>query len=185
MKQINNGFLECYYLTEKGEVYNTATETYMKHSKYIYNLKTTAGEYKKISTKKLYKLVYDKVFCVDDIEDLEGEEWKPVDRTNGNYMVSNKGRIKSLKSNKAIILKENIVKGYSQVMIYYGESRCGKQVSRLVAAAFLPPMPTIDSQIHHISGVRSDNRAENIMWVTPEEHRAIHSRKAVNNGETS
>lgn len=185
MKQINNGFLECYYLTEKGEVYNAATETYLKHSNYVYNLKTTAGEYKKISTKKLYKLVYDKIFCIDDIEDLDGEIWKPVDRTNGNYMVSNLARVKSLKGNKAIILKENIVKGYSQVMIYYGESRCGKQVSRLVAAAFLPPMPAIDSQIHHISGLSTENRAENLMWVSPEEHRAIHSRKAVNNGETS
>lgn len=185
MKQINNGFLECYYLTEKGEVYNAATETYLKYSKYIYTLKTTAGVYKKISIKNLYKLVYNKIFCIDDIEDLEGEIWKPVDRTNEEYWVSNYSRIKSLKGNKAIILKENIVKGYSQVMIYYGESRCGKQVSRLVAAAFLPPMPAIDSQIHHISGVRSDNRAENLMWVSPEEHRAIHSRKAVNNGETS
>ena len=50
MKQINNGFLECYYLTEKGEVYNADTETYIKHSRYVYNLKTTAGEYKKISS---------------------------------------------------------------------------------------------------------------------------------------
>ena len=185
MKQINNNFAECYYLTEKGEVYNAATKNFIQHSKNVYCLKTTAGNYKKISIKNLYKLVYNKIFCVDDIADLDGEIWKPIERTNEEYWVSNLARIKSLKGNKAIILKENIVKGYSQVMIYYGESRCGKQVSRLVAAAFLPPMPAIDSQIHHISGVRSDNRVENLMWVTPEEHRAIHSGKAVNNGETS
>ena len=176
MKKINNGFLECYYLTEKGEVYNAATKNYIKHSRYVYTLKTNAGEYKKISTKKLYKLVYNKNFCVDDIADLEGEHWKPIENTNEEYWVSDKGRVKSLKNNKAIILQPNILKGYSQVIIYYGESRCGKQVSRLVAAAFLPPIPSVDSQIHHINGVSTDNRAENIMWVSPQEHRAIHKR---------
>lgn len=183
MEQINNNFMEYYYLTEDGKVYNSATNNFIKASKNIYCLKTTAGNYKKISLKKLYKMVYGKNFCIDDIEDLEGEVWKPIAGTQEEYSVSSCGRVKSLKGNKAIILQPNIIKGYCRVIIYYGESRCSKQVSRLVAAAFLPPMPTIDSQIHHINAEeKTNNCVENLMWVTPEQHRAIHSRKAVNNG---
>ena len=177
MKQINNGFAEFYYLTQEGKVYNAATKKFIKDRKNIYTLKTTAGEYKKISTKKLYKLIYNKNYCVDDIADMNGENWKPVEGTNEEYWISDCGRVKSLKGYKAIILQQNILKGYSQVIIYYGESRCGKQVSRLVAAAFLPPIPSVDSQIHHINGVSTDNRAENLMWVSPQEHRAIHKRQ--------
>ena len=178
MKQINNNFMEYYYLTEEGKVYNSATNNFIKASKNIYCLKTTAGEYKKISVKNLYKLVYNKNYCIDDIADLEGESWKPIERTNEEYWISDKGRVKSLKNNKAIILQPNIVKGYCRVIIYYGKSRCGKQVSRLVAAAFLLPPAALDSQIHHINGISTDNRAENIMWVSPEEHREIHKKQA-------
>ena len=59
-------------------------------------LKLDNGSEKNISTKKLYMLVYGKVFCNDDIPDLEGEEWRDVVDTQGYYKVSNMGRIKSL-----------------------------------------------------------------------------------------
>lgn len=55
----------------------------------------TAGKRKKISLKRLYRLVFEKPFCIDDIENLQGEEWKIIDNSNGEYMISNYGRIKS------------------------------------------------------------------------------------------
>lgn len=50
-------------------------------------------------------MVYNKEFCIDNIENLKDEEWKPIIETDGLYFVSNKGRIKSYHDYKAKILK--------------------------------------------------------------------------------
>ena len=178
MRKIDNGFMEYYYLTTDGTVYNKKTgKLLIGDSKgRIYILKTTSGNYKKITIKELYKLVYNKNFCIDNIENLEDEHWKPIERTNELYWVSDYGRVKSLKGLKAIILKPNYNRGYQQVKIIQDNSICNKLVSRLVAYAFLLPPKSLDCQIHHINEITTDNRAENLMWVTPQEHRAIHKR---------
>lgn len=41
---------------------------------------------------------------IDDIKDLPNEEWKTISGYNGKYLVSNMGRIKSLKNRKARLL---------------------------------------------------------------------------------
>lgn len=177
MKQINNGFDECYYLTEKGDIYNNKTDNTIKaDSKHSFKLKLISGERKKITLKELYLLVYGKWFCIDNIKDLDNEEWKPIERTNDLYMISNKGRVKSLKGYEAIILKENHVNGYSRVDIMQDGSRSSKLVSRLVAAAFLLPPAAIDMQLHHKNGQRSCNEASNLEWLTPQQHREAHKK---------
>ena len=179
MKQINNGFMEYYYLNTDGTVLNKTTGKILKTNniKHQVALKTIAGEYKKICIKELYKLVYNKNFCVDNIEDLEGENWKPIERTNDIYWISDKGRCKSLAGYESIILKPNENNGYYQVKIVQDGCRCNKLLSRLVAAAFLMQPKSIDMQIHHINGNKLENSKENLMWVTPQEHKAIHKRQ--------
>ena len=51
-------------------------------------------------------------------------------------------------------------------------------VHRLVALAFVPN-PDNKPMVHHANGNSLDNRSDNLAWVTPEEHRALH----VNNGK--
>ena len=133
-------------------------------------------KYKKITLRELYKIVFDKYYVIDNIEDLEEENWKPIERTNNIYWISDKGRVKSYSNYEAIILKPSYVRGYERVDIYQEGSRCGKLISRLVAAAFLLPPAALDMQLHHKNGIKTDNRKENLVWLTPAEHRAEHKR---------
>lgn len=177
MKQIHDNYDECYYLTKEGKVYNSITNNYLKADKsHRFKLKTIAGSYKKITLRELYKIVYNEYYIIDSIEDIEGEEWKPIERTDELYWISNKGRVKSYKGYEAIILKPRYVNGYERVDIIQEGSRCSKLVSRLVAAAFLLPPTSLDMQLHHKNGCKTDNSKENLVWLTPAEHRAEHKR---------
>lgn len=184
MKQINNNFDSCYYLTRKGEVYNCITDKYIKaDSCRSFKLKTIEGNTRKISLKKLYKLVFNENYCVDNIENLQNEEWKPIERTDNKYWISDKGRVKSYSHYEAIILKPNITKGYERIDIFQEGSRSSKLISRLVAAAFLLPPASIDMELHHINNCKRDNRKENLIWLTPAEHKKIHKQmKNMENG---
>ena len=76
------------------------------------------GIRKKISLKHLYYIVYNRPYCLDNIDDLEGEIWKLIDNTDGIYYVSNKGRIKSYNGYNAIIMKPHKTKsGYYRLDI--------------------------------------------------------------------
>ena len=45
-----------------------------------------------------------RIVLMDRIPDLPNEEWKEIDGYNGKYLVSNQGRIKSLKHTMARLL---------------------------------------------------------------------------------
>ena len=66
-------------------------------------------------------------------------------------------------------LQLNPTNGYLQVSLYYNgqESRCW--VHRLIAVAFLGPCPD-GFQVNHKNGNRTDNRIENLEYVTPQEN---------------
>lgn len=96
------------------------------------------------------------------------EDWKSVKGYEGEYQVSNKGRIFSLKSKK--ILKPIINKrGYSYVHL----SKCGKirafRIHRLVAHAFIENTHR-KTYVNHLDGNKQNNNAENLEWCTPKEN---------------
>ena len=94
MKQINHNYANYYYLLEDGSLYNADTNQTLKPNiDHIYTLKTLDNKRKKVSLKTLYKLVYDKPFSRDNIENLNNEQWKEIDDTEHLYYISNKGRI--------------------------------------------------------------------------------------------
>ena len=71
---------------------------------------------------------------IDRIKDLPNEEWLPIDGYNGKYLVSNMGRIKSLKHPTAKLLTAFVNnKGYARICL--SKNGKGKHflVSRLVA----------------------------------------------------
>lgn len=108
------------------------------------------------------------------------EVWKKIRGYTG-YEVSNLGRIKSngrkiIQSNgHPITLPSKILKlcvsdrGYLYVVLTENNKHNTKRVHRLVAEAFIQN-PYNKPQVHHINHVKSDNRADNLMWVTSKEN---------------
>lgn len=83
-----------------------------------------------------------------------------------NYSISNLGNVRNDKTGR--ILKTYIKpSGYEQVQL--GRKTIPQYVHRLVANAFIPN-PCNKPQVNHINGVRGDNRAANLEWVTAREN---------------
>ena len=180
MKQIGNGYCDYYFLTETGEVYNKEKDKYIRANKdHKFRLKRLDNTYKSISLKPLYKLVYGKLYCNDNVTDLEDEQWIAIDSTDQVYLVSNKGRVKSLSGYEAIILKPTITKnGYERLDIIQEGKRSTKLVHCLVAAAFLPVPDQIEGiQIHHKDFNKLNNRADNLQYLSSQQHTKIHMER--------
>lgn len=166
-------------MTEDGKVYNANKKQYVKmseHYRYVLIYKEGKNKTKTASLKSLYKLVYGKNFCIDNIADIEGEEWKSI---NEYYSISSEGRVKSFYNYYAIIIKpQKTEKGYLKVQIYNGDgTKANKFVHILVATAFEEcGRPESDSwQVHHLNEQPNDNRKCNLKWVSAEEHIKLHN----------
>jgi hypothetical protein len=97
------------------------------------------------------------------------EQWRPVVGFP-DYMVSDQGRVKSLKFNREKILKQRIgTNGYPQVVLYKEGKFYRKEVHRLVAEAFLG-IPEDKLEVNHRNGVKTDNSLENLEWLSHAEN---------------
>lgn len=99
-------------------------------------------------------------------DDLPGEIWKQS-KSHPRYWISNMGRMKSyLHSIDCFRLLKNEVNcrnGYVQCPL-------GK-LHRVVASMFIPKPDTDERlEVNHINGIKTDNRVENLEWVTPKEN---------------
>lgn len=92
-----------------------------------------------------------------------------------NYEASNLGNIRThnwKNSGQTRVLKPaKCAKGYLKTVL----SGKGIKVHRIIAKTFIPN-PDNKPQINHINGIKDDNRAENLEWVTNREN-VIHSYK--------
>ena len=109
------------------------------------------------------------------------EVWKDIKGYEGVYQVSNLGHVKGLSRfvncplNCKRLIKENTIKpeltkqGYISIKLYKNNTGKHFQVHRLIADAFIPNSENKNC-INHINGIKTDNRLENLEWMTYSEN---------------
>lgn len=106
---------------------------------------------------------------------MKKEIWKDIVGYEGLYQVSSEGRVKSLvrkgKRQEVILKQHNNGHGYLIVVLTRNSISKTFKVHRLVAQAFIPN-PQNYRCIDHINTIRTDNRVENLRWVSHTENSA-------------
>lgn len=96
------------------------------------------------------------------------EVWKDIEGYEGLYQVSSFGRVHSLYKN--IILKGvKATGGYTIVNLSKNGSTSTKTIHRLVAQVFIPN-PENKPEVNHIDEDKSNNRVDNLEWMTAKEN---------------
>lgn len=111
------------------------------------------------------------------------EIWKPIKSYEGYYEVSNLGRVRSLtrkieRTNPNEPTKKRLFtyygklipfwitkKGYLRITLNKNSHKSNHLIHRLVANAFLVNSEHKE-QVNHINGIKTDNRVNNLEWVT-------------------
>lgn len=132
----------------------------------------------------------EKILELDDdtgLEELRSEEWynlfgDGLDLYKDTYQISNKGRLMNIKTGK--ILKPskrswlrwiNTSKGPLGYDLRKDGNRKTVSAHRLVALACIyNDDPENKTVVHHLDGDPTNNRADNLLWVSPQEHVEIH-----------
>lgn len=164
-----------YYITDDGKIFENPSHEIIKDKNRKFYLTDDKGIKKRISQKSIYKKFFKKEFCIDNIQDLPGEQWKEINGTQGKYFVSNRGRIKSYIKYNAIILKPYIKNnGYGVIKI----NNKNIYIHFLVAKYFCQNNYKGQKiHIHHKTKNKTDNNSENLEILTPQEHRQKHQKE--------
>lgn len=95
---------------------------------------------------------------------LPNETWKDISNYNGDYKISNLGRIYSNVCNRILNLSKRKQDGYIITSLGKRNDRVSIRVHRLVAEAFIPN-PENKKEVNHKNKDKADNRVENLEWM--------------------
>ena len=86
------------------------------------------------------------------------------------YRITNTGRVISYKSGERVD-KEQVLDryGYYQINLQVNGKKVTKKVHRLVALAFIPNPNNLPT-VNHIDGDRTNNRVDNLEWMSIQEN---------------
>jgi len=127
------------------------------------------------------------------VASLADEKWQVINGCH-NYSISNFGRVKrnehyyKAKNNRNVFLHERLLlpnsnNGYLYVSILYSNKYKYPSIHRLVAEHFIPNTEN-KPQVNHIDFDRTNNKVENLEWVTPREN-VLHNKKHNRHGYKS
>lgn len=86
-----------------------------------------------------------------------------------DYLVTTVGEVISLKKGMHIMRPSSHGKGYPGVALHIDAKPYPRLVHRLVAEAFIPN-PDGLSTVDHINNIKTDNRVENLRWMSRAEN---------------
>ena len=108
-------------------------------------------------------LGYKKIIIGDN--DMTKEIWRDIEGYEGQYQVSDQGRVKSLerkgRKSERILKPIDDGRGYLRVDLYAGGKRKRFKVHRLVCQAFHENTGN-KPQVNHINEIKTDHRASNL-----------------------
>lgn len=119
------------------------------------------------------------------------EIWKEITGYEGYFEVSNLGNFRSKDRQVKYktdglrnypgksLLTETIVEGYQRIVLMKEGVRRRFMCHRIVAQEFVPN-PENKPFVNHINGIKADNRAENLEWVSQSENER-HSHTVLGN----
>ena len=177
MIQLNNGFKDYYFVNESDyKIYNAKSKKFLTmDSGGSYTLTKEDGKTKHISNNTILKLVFGSGFVLKDIDCLPDEQWKQIN--NSSYFISSKGRIKSNLLLESRLLVPEYSNGYARVKIDIGYGTKNYLIHKIVSEYFLEPPTKPFMEIHHKNNNKLDNQAENLIFLTHEEHCKIHAEQ--------
>lgn len=97
------------------------------------------------------------------------EIWKDIKGYEGNYQISNKGRIWSVLSQRYLKPQHDNCGYYRIQLTAKNGKRKMEKVHRLVAINFIDNPDNLP-EVNHINHIRDDNRIENLEWCNHKEN---------------
>ena len=92
------------------------------------------------------------------------EIWKPIQKYEDRYLISNLGKVFSLFSKRCISNRINKA-GYIQIILHKKGENKTLLLHRVLGQTFIPN-PLNLPQINHKNAVKTNNKLKNLEWVT-------------------